>query len=169
MNPVYTIGHSRHHAEIFVRLLTDAGVDVVVDVRSIPASRFAPWSNHRALPERLDAAGIDYVYLGRDLGGKPREQGLWTDGRPDWDKIRRAPGFKAAVERIVALAESRRPALMCAEGDPAKCHRTWLVAPALTARGVRVVHLLPDGRRRDHPPGEKPGGAMEQPQLDLRP
>jgi len=169
VNPVYTIGHSRHHAKFFVRLLRDAGVDVVVDVRSIPASRFAPWSGAKVLPQTLAAAGIDYLYLGQDLGGKPQDQGLWTDGGPDWDKIRRAPGFETAVGRVLALAESRRPALMCAEGDPGKCHRTWLVAPALAARGVKVVHLLPDGGRRAHPPGPESAGAVDQPQLDLWP
>ncbi|MBU0514553.1 MAG: DUF488 domain-containing protein [Proteobacteria bacterium] len=169
MNPVYTIGHSRHPADRFLNLLRSAGVDVLVDVRSMPASRFAPWANRRALPGRLASVNIDYLHLGQHLGGKPRDERLWTDGRPDWDKIRRAPGFESAIERVVALAESRRPALMCAEGDPNRCHRTWLVAPALVARGVRVVHLLPDSGRRVHPPGPESAGAIDQPQLDLWP
>jgi uncharacterized protein (DUF488 family) len=150
VNPVFTIGHSRHHPEFFIRLLADAGVDLLIDVRSTPASRFAPWSGAKALPRLLAAADMDYLYLGDALGGKPRGQGMWTDGRPDGDKIRRAPGFEAAIERIVALAESRRPALMCAEADPNRCHRTSLLAPALAARGVSVVHLLADGGRLAH-------------------
>ncbi len=169
MNPVYTIGHSRHHPEFFVQLLEAGGVDILVDVRSVPASRFAPWSGAKVVRKTLAAAGINYLYLGRDLGGKPQDQALWTDGRPDWDRIRRAPGFEAAVERVAALAEAHRPALMCAEGDPNKCHRTWLVAPALAARGVRVVHLLPDGGRRAHPPGPDRPEAVDEPQLGLWP
>ncbi len=150
MNPVFTIGHSRHPVDRFLDLLRSAGVDLVVDVRSMPASRFAPWSGAKVLPRTLAAAGIDYLYLGDRLGGKPRDKKLQTDGRPDWDKVRAAPGFAAALDEIVRLARTKKPALMCAEADPARCHRTLLLAPELAARGVSVVHLLADGGRLDH-------------------
>jgi uncharacterized protein (DUF488 family) len=165
VNPVFTIGHSRHHPDKFIGLLIDAGVDVVVDVRSIPASRFAPWSGAKVVRKTLAAAGIDYLYLGKNLGGKPRDKKLQTDGRPDWDKIRAAPGFAAALDEIVRLAATKTQALMCAEADPDRCHRGLLLAPELAARGVSVIHLLADGGRLDHRPratGQGPAGGVQR-------
>jgi len=65
-----------------------------------------------------------------------------------WLLARRAAAsdFKAGIERLAVLARERRTAILCAEEDPARCHRRLLVAPALRRAGVAVVHIRGDAR-----------------------
>jgi uncharacterized protein (DUF488 family) len=56
------------------------------------------------------------------------------------------PEFRAGLTHLLGLAEGKRVAIMCAEEDPARCHRSVLIAPALRERGVAVVHLRGHGR-----------------------
>lgn len=127
---VFTIGHSSHPAEAFLALLRRHGIGLLADVRSAPASRFAPQFNRAALEQSLLAAGIGYRWLGQALGGKPRAP---------------APLFAGGIAELLALAHSMPTAIMCAERDPLQCHRTHLVTPALLKNGATVVHILADG------------------------
>ena len=72
--PLYTIGHSNHTWESFSPLLLDNEIELLVDVRSNPVSRFAPFANHRTLPDLLESVGIDHEFMGGPLGGKPADQ-----------------------------------------------------------------------------------------------
>lgn len=147
---IHTVGHSNHPIERFVGLLIAAGVTRLVDVRSHPGSRFNPQFNRNALDLALKRAEIDYFYMGDRLGGKPRDSGLLdADGRPDYAKMAATAGFKAAIEELCASADDASVAIMCAEEDPAKCHRNLLVGPALLARNVRLRHVRGDGRVLD--------------------
>jgi uncharacterized protein (DUF488 family) len=62
-NPIFTIGHSTRAAGELIALLKEAGVETLVDVRSVPRSRANPQFNADALPEPLAAASIRYVHL----------------------------------------------------------------------------------------------------------
>lgn len=146
MTTIYTIGHSRHPTERFVEILRAKEVLVLIDVRSHPASKWAPQFGKAALAEILASHAIEYVFLGRELGGRPdRAEYYRSDGAVDYDRRAQAPDFKAGVERLMATARERRSAIMCAEEDPARCHRRLLVTPALERVGVTVVHLRGDG------------------------
>ena len=61
MGTVYTIGHSSHAVELFSQLLVEHGVQVLVDVRSAPYSRYAPQFDHDVLPRSLHKTGIKYL------------------------------------------------------------------------------------------------------------
>lgn len=142
---VLTIGHSRHPLERFIALLEGARVTAVADLRSAPVSRFAPQFNKNALARSLAARGIDYVFLGKELGGRPARPELYTRGVADYEKMAAAPEFGAGLARLGELAGRRRVAAMCAEADPLDCHRCLLVGRALAARGAAVGHILPSG------------------------
>ena len=147
MTAIFTIGHSRHAEDRFVALLRGAGVTRVVDVRSHPASKWAPHFGKAALARWLAAAGIDYAFLGRALGGRPDGADFYRpDGTVDHPRRAAAPDFQAGLDRLIELAGARPTAILCAEEDPARCHRRRLIAPALAARGVTVRHLRGDGR-----------------------
>lgn len=147
MTAIYTIGHSRHPGELFVALLRAQEIAVLVDVRSHPASKWAPQFGKAALARTLANHAIEYVFLGRELGGRPDGAEFYrSDGGVDRDRRAQAPDFKAGIERLVALALERRTAIMCAEEDPARCHRRLLVTPALKRAGLTVVHVRGDGR-----------------------
>ncbi len=143
MIPIRTIGHSNHPIERFVGLLTAAGVEVVVDVRSTPWSRRFPQFGRERLERSLAAAGIGYRHEGAALGGKP------GDGA-GYDDLAGRPAFGAALDRLAAEAATRALCLMCAEKEPLDCHRTVLVSRRLAERGVAVEHLLADGGTRPH-------------------
>lgn len=145
-----TIGHSNHPADVFVRRLGKHAVTVLVDVRSAPYSRFHPQFNRAALARTLAAAGIEYVYLGNALGGRPADPALYEGGRVRYERVARTATFRDAVGQVAERAARDRLALMCAEREPLACHRTLLVAPALEARGAAVAHILADGTLEPH-------------------
>ena len=87
---IYTVGHSTHTAEDFLRLLAAHQIDVVADVRSRPYSHYNPHFNRDALKNLLHEAGVRYLFLGRELGGNPR---TWTGPWPtNWSGSISGPG-----------------------------------------------------------------------------
>ena len=143
---VFTIGHSNHTWKAFAALLEAHGVQVLVDTRTAPVSRWAPFADGRRLPGLLEGEGIRYVFMGKELGGKPDDPSLYDDkGNPDYRLMAQSPSFQHAIETLVGIAEGATVALMCAEEDPAKCHRTRLLGPALARLGVGQVHIRGDG------------------------
>jgi uncharacterized protein (DUF488 family) len=142
---VHTVGHSNHPIERFTELLRGAGITAVADVRSIPQSRRWPQFGRARLERSLAEAGIAYVYLGAELGGRPADPALLVDGKPDYTRMAATPAFRAGIDRVVDGASRYRIALMCAEREPLECHRFLLVSPPLLERGVDVRHILADG------------------------
>jgi uncharacterized protein (DUF488 family) len=152
---LYTIGHSNHTIETFIGLLRAAGIRRLADVRSIPYSRRWPQFRREALAAALTAAGVDYVWLGEGLGGRPRDPALAPGGKPDYAQMRAAPGFGTALETLLEAARERPTAIMCAERDPLDCHRFHLLAEPLVQRGANIVHLLGDGGRETQAEAEE--------------
>jgi uncharacterized protein (DUF488 family) len=143
MITVYTIGHSDHPPEEFVALLRQHTIDLLVDVRSSPYSRYVPQANREALARTLAAASIAYRWMGDRLGGKP--EGIVAD----YDTLRSSPAFRQGIEDLQLEATQHRLAIMCAEGDHRQCHRYKLITPALLDQDVRVLHIQPDGSLAD--------------------
>ena len=142
MKTIYSVGHSSHDWSTFILLLDAAGIGVVIDVRSNPASRL-PHFNRTALKERLNAVGIGYVFLGLELGGRARDGGV-----PDYDQMATSALFAEGLTKVEEMAARTRPALMCSEHEPLTCHRC-LVGRRLAERGNDVAHILRDGRIAD--------------------
>lgn len=164
MSTIFTIGHSTHPINVFVNLLRRHGVTALADVRSAPYSRRNPQFNREALEAALAAQGIRYVFLGRELGARPADPALYVDGIAQYDRIAQTPLFDAGIARVLRGMQDHTIALMCAEKDPADCHRTHLVAPALVKRGVEVRHILADGMIVPH---DAPANPPAEPQVDL--
>lgn len=117
MPTVFTVGHSNFDWSTFQRLLDQAEVGVILDVRSNPASRL-PHFNRTVLKERLNCAGVGYVFLGLELGGRPRNGSV-----PDYEQMAAGPLFAEGVARVEEMAARTRPALMCSEREPLKLGR----------------------------------------------
>ncbi len=147
---IYTIGHSNHPLDFFLSLLEKFSVEAVADVRSHPFSKFVPHFNRENLKEALQRRGIEYIWMGRELGGKftlgKHRELILPDGKIDWDRVRRADFFLRGIEKLLGLAREKTVAVMCAEENPARCHRGFLITPALLERGVQVFHIRRDGR-----------------------
>ena len=151
---VWTVGHSNRPLEELVRLLQAHGVDLLVDVRTVPRSGYNPQFNREALPTPLAEAGIAYLHM-PGLGGL-------RHARPDspntgWRNLSfrgyadymQTPEFKAHLDELAAQATTRRTAIMCAESVPWRCHRS-LIADALTARGIPVDHIMSATKANPH-------------------
>jgi uncharacterized protein (DUF488 family) len=150
-NPVFTIGHSTRSVAELIALLTEAGADLVADIRAFPRSRTQPQFNGPELAADLAAAGMAYRHLPA-LGGRRRgrKEGssntLWRNEsfRAYADHAGSAE-FRAGLEELCALAGEHRCAIMCAEAVWWRCHRR-IVADYLLVAGFEVVHILGPGK-----------------------
>ncbi|HSS64884.1 MAG TPA: DUF488 domain-containing protein [Gammaproteobacteria bacterium] len=144
---LYTFGHSGHSIDVFIALLKRHHIERVVDVRGQPYSRRNPQFNRERLAGCLESKGIDYVWGGKHLSGRPAEARFYAPGGEVlWDELTRRPEFQEALDSLAAAAQSCRLALVCAEEDPTRCHRRFLLTPPLRKRDVEVLHLRGDGR-----------------------
>ena len=143
---VWTIGHSNHDLAQVVGLLAGERIEFVADVRSFPYSRFVPQFNRDELKQGLRNAGLDYLFLGEELGGRPaRPEHYDSEGHALYGKMAEEPNFQQAVQRLVEGASAHRIALLCSEGSPQECHRRLLVGRVLAEKGVVLRHILPSG------------------------
>jgi uncharacterized protein (DUF488 family) len=146
---VYTIGHSTRTTEEFVTLLEEVGVDLLVDVRSVPRSRTNPQFNADTLPATLSRRHIGYRYIAAlggwrhgVRGGAPSPNRYWrnTSFRAYADYAATEP-FRAGLRELCKLAEEHRCAIMCAEAVWWRCHRR-IIADYLLVRSIAVAHIL---------------------------
>lgn len=143
---LYSIGHSNAEISAFIDLLRRYEIAALVDTRSQPYSRYLPHFSREPLRQSLAEAGIDYVYLGKEIGGRPEDPKFYfQSGKVDYELVAQSPVYLAGIERLLALASERRVAFMCSEGDYKNCHRYWLITRTLVERGVEVLHILHSG------------------------
>jgi uncharacterized protein (DUF488 family) len=147
VSTLYTIGHSAHSFEDFVSLLKGQRIEVVVDTRSAPYSRYAPQFDREVLQRELQQAGMKYLFLGAELGGRPNNPSYYdAHGHVLYSRITRDPAFIGGIERLERGGAVFRVALMCGEEDPAHCHRRLLVGRVMAERGHEILHIRGDGR-----------------------
>jgi uncharacterized protein (DUF488 family) len=151
---IHTIGHSTRSFEALVALLRAHGITWLVDVRAHPGSRRFPHFDRDRLAAELPAAGIGYTHV-PELGGRRRPRAdspnrAWrNEAFRGYADHMQTPAFASGLDRLLALATAGRVAIMCAEAVPWQCHR-WLIADALVARGVRVLHITGAGPPHSH-------------------
>ena len=142
---LFTIGHASHEILEFTSLLTRHSVNVVADVRSHPYSRFHAQFNRETLAELFKRSGIQYVFLGRELGARRTERESYRENQARYDLITQLPAFREGLDRLRRELVSHRIALLCAEKDPITCHRTVLVCRQLRSDPIEIQHILDDG------------------------
>ncbi len=151
---IYTIGHSTHPLPAFIRMLQAHNVRLLVDVRTIPRSRHTPQFNSDTMPGYLVEHHIAYRHM-KGLGGLRRpvsdsvNMGWKNASFRGYADYMQTGEFEENLEGLMAEAGERRTAIMCAESLPWRCHRS-LIADALLIRGIRVEHIMSDGKARAH-------------------
>ncbi|ODT79809.1 MAG: hypothetical protein ABS69_06990 [Nitrosomonadales bacterium SCN 54-20] len=150
MSPIYSIGHSNHDINTFIKLLKLHGISALADVRSHPYSRFVPQYSREALKASLAEAQIAYVFLGKELGVRSDDPACYIEGKVQYDRLAKQPIFSAGIHRIIKGMNRYRIALMCAEKDPIDCHRALLVARNLVDSDISVDHIHADGALESH-------------------
>jgi uncharacterized protein (DUF488 family) len=151
---VHTIGHSTHTADDFISLLRAHAIAQIADVRMFPMSRRLPHFNRDVLAAHLARHEIAYRHLPA-LGGRRRPRPDSVNGAWQHESFRgyadhmATPEFQQGLDDLLHYAVTDRTAIMCAESLWWQCHRR-LIADALVARGVPVVHIMTDTRTEPH-------------------
>jgi uncharacterized protein (DUF488 family) len=154
---IRTVGHGTLAADGFASLVQDAGVDLVVDIRSYPGSRRHPHFGREAMSVWLPDAGVTYEWEPR-LGGRrrpsesSRNTALRNAAFRAYADHMETVDFAAGLDALIGQAETRSTAAMCAESLWWRCHRRLVADALVLVRGVHVEHLLHDGRLTDHRP-----------------
>ncbi|MBN2025170.1 MAG: DUF488 domain-containing protein [Actinobacteria bacterium] len=133
---IFTLGTSTRGMEEFIAILRARNIARVCDVRSFPGSRRYPQFSREAFAASLREAGIDYVWLGEQLGGY-RKGG--------YEAHMKTPDFEAGLEELQRLASLAPSVVVCAEALPWRCHRRF-IAGALEERGWKVIHVIDASR-----------------------
>lgn len=151
---IYTVGHSTHPIDEFIRVLVGFGIQQIVDVRTIPRSRHNPQFNEDELREQLLRHAIEYVRL-EGLGGlrhttRTSINTAWKNASfRGYADYMQTPEFAEALEELIDLAKEKRIAIMCAEAVPWRCHRS-LIGDALSIRNMKVEDIVTEGTSKPH-------------------
>lgn len=152
---IFTVGHSTHPLDEFVRLLQSFSIDLVADVRNFPGSKRYPHFNRELLENSLANNNIGYEHF-KDLGGRRKPVQLshntrWRNaafrGYADYMETE---NFKESVLQLQKLAEKQTVAYMCAEAVWWSCHRS-LISDYLKIRGWKIVNIMAVGKADQHP------------------
>ncbi|HYA39454.1 MAG TPA: DUF488 domain-containing protein [Candidatus Methylomirabilis sp.] len=151
---IYTVGHGNRKLDDLITLLTAARIESLVDVRAQPRSQHNPQFNDDSLRAACERAGIVYHWAGRQLGGlrTPRPGSphvALEESRRGFADHMDTEAFRKGASQLQHLAARGACAILCAEREPAHCHRA-LIADYLTLQGMRVVHLIAPGESREH-------------------
>lgn len=133
---ILTLGHSNRSIGEFINKLKNNNVVVLIDARTKPYSRYCPHFNKNALCRALTAENIQYLWRGKNLGGKGVNE-----------------GYEEAIDELVKMARDEiQICVMCSEGDYTKCHRYLILTPSLQERGLSVIHIEyeNDTRKQTH-------------------
>lgn len=129
-----------------VARLREHEVEYVIDVRSHPYSKYSPEFSKEALAAALRREGIEYVFMGDSLGGRPDDPSCYSDGKVVYAEVEQRAWYRAGIERLrSAYEQGRRVALMCGELDPERCHRSKLIGHTLEREALGVQHIDRDG------------------------
>ncbi|GAF97069.1 unnamed protein product [marine sediment metagenome] len=154
-NILYTIGHSNHTIRNFIALLKRHKINMVVDVRSVPYSRYCPQFDKNVVSAALQAVNIQYMFLGRELGARPNDTTCYEDGCVNFEFITRRKEFKDGLQRLLTGIGKYYIVLMCTEKEPLECHRTILICRNLKEHKLCIKHILEDGKIEDHEDTER--------------
>ena len=147
MSSFFTIGHSNNNFEAWLALVRRHQIQVVVDTRSSPYSKYVPQFDRELVQRSLEQAGVRYLFLGDDLGGRPANPAYYDgSGHVLYSRLRDDAHFQAAIARLESGMERFSVALLCGEEDPAHCHRRLLIGRVLSERGHTMLHIRGDGR-----------------------
>lgn len=152
---LFSVGHSNQSIEEFYQLLESQRIDCILDVRSMPYSKYTPQFNGEFLSSWLKKQGVLYVPFGKHFGARRSDclkettfvkKGVKeTKPQVNFELCVTTPDFLYGVERLnKALDQNRRVSLMCSEEDPLGCHRFSFISRYFYDLGWDVLHIMRD-------------------------
>lgn len=144
---IYAIGHSNYQLEKLVDMLKKYNIDVVVDIRETPYSKYNVQYNKEVFQESLKKQGFKYIYMGNEFGARRSDKGTYTkEGYADFEKVEKEEIFLEGIERLVKGCKmGYKIALLGAMQDPIRCHRSILLGRVLEQRGFNIKYIMHEG------------------------
>jgi len=143
---IYSIGHSNQPIKEFIELLTQHGIETLIDVRSYPYSRYVSHFNGPELAKAVGYSKIKYLFMGKELGGRPDGEEFYdAEDHVLYNQVAESPFFLEGIERLEEIGKASRVAIMCSEEDPTSCHRHLLIGRVLAKQGISLLHIRGDG------------------------
>jgi len=143
---LYSIGHGTRPEQDFMDLLKHYHSKYLVDVRSLPRSRFNPQFNRKALEHSLAHLNVKYVFMGDTLGGRPDDPSCYVDGKISYHTLGQKDFYLSGIERLMkANDQDLNLAIMCSERKPQDCHRSRLIGKTLLGKGINLQHINEQG------------------------
>jgi uncharacterized protein (DUF488 family) len=144
---IFSVGHSNQPVEALLALLQQHEIQVLVDIRSRPYSRYVTHFNSTPLAAAVRKVGIKYMFMGKELGGRPDGDEFYDgEGHVLYSRVAKAAFFLDGIKRLKKGGRTYRVAMLCSEEDPAICHRHLLIGRVLAEQGVNVAHIRGDGQ-----------------------
>jgi uncharacterized protein (DUF488 family) len=152
LNTIHTIGHSNLGIDLFWAILVKANIDMLVDIRSVPYSRFYPQFNRGNIEKTAQNENIQYVFEGTNLGGRITDDECFNDGRiptrknniaelVNYEVLKNKTWFQSGINKVIQLASANNVVIMCSEEDPSRCHRNLLIGRRLAELGFVINHI----------------------------
>lgn len=154
---LYTVGHSNQTFEEFMQLLIPHKIDCIIDVRSMPYSKYTPQFNSEQLKVQLNKHGIFYAHFGNEFGARRtdclketefKKKGI-VEVKPqvNFELGVSTENFLHGEKRLKkALSQGRHVSLMCSESDPLGCHRFSFLSRYFYENGWDVRHIVRDDK-----------------------
>ena len=152
---IYTIGHSTHSIDEFIKMLQSFEIKHLVDIRSFPGSKKFPHFNKESLEASLNENGINYTHI-KELGGRRKVQKNSINTRWRNESFRayadymETESFKKGIAELETIASKQTTAYMCSEAVWWRCHRS-IVSDYLKAKGWKVLHIMDLNKVEEHP------------------
>lgn len=151
---IYTIGHSTRSIAEFIKLLKEAQISQLIDIRTIPKSRHNPQFGQAELLASLNQSDINYVYI-KELGGlrpavKNSINTAWRNKSfRNYADYMQTSDYQQGLAKLIKLARAQTSAIMCAEAVPWRCHRS-LVADSLSLNNFQVIEIISSTSQQPH-------------------
>lgn len=140
---VYTTGYRGESIDCFLHRLLEAGLKAILDVRNNPVSRKFGFAGSR-LADIAPRVGIRYDHIPTLGIPSAARKSLGTSA--SYERLFEAYEVglrdrRAEIESAAALVRARPTVLLCAEEDPAECHRSRLATWIRKRTKLPIVHL----------------------------
>lgn len=140
---IYTIGYAGTIVERLIDVLKQKKVSILIDVRSIPKSKYFYLFNDVNLSKQLSKAQIKYENWRIEFGARQENLDFFTDDVLDYEKFAKSERFQNGLKQVNELIKSgENICLMCAEIDPINCHRAVLCAREIAKIENQIEHII---------------------------
>jgi uncharacterized protein (DUF488 family) len=150
---LYTCGYNACKVTDIVGLLYEQAVKVVIDTRSHPSGRLNPEFVPEILGSALHAHNIEYLQLGNELGGRPKQPECYEEGRVVYELLGRTEPFQHGLQVLREVASEKLAGIICVEIDPIECHRMLLIS-RLLRQEFQISHIIPGSTIEPHKQSE---------------